>query len=272
MKKFFAVSLSIGIVTFTGCMQEKPQDITVIGNIYLPKGMQTIKEFTSVSTVQNTEFAWDIHHVLVAKNVPGMLKTGWNYKLPLLSTIGSLLKESLYYPFTRKTGETHRLVAHIWSLLRQHATGEAYKIALNSYNNKLGTMVTELVNQQDPICGMQELLEDVKKQGYKQRVASNIGEGVYPLLAAKYSEFFSYFDDGTTVQYNQQDTIKKPDIRFFEFHKNKYLKEPIRYFIFIDDQQKNLVAAAQAGMLAILAHTSFVEQLRNDLRTIKALP
>lgn len=273
MKKYCIVLLTCAIATLTGYMQESENksEITKIGNVYLPVSMQKLEEFTSVSTPENTEFAWDIHNVLVAKSVWGMLKTGPRYTWPLVKTISSLIKESILYPFTGKSGETHKLIGNIAQLLKERATGEAYKIALNQYNIQLGNMVTDLVNEQYPICGMQQILEEVKQANYTQRVASNIGSHFYPLLIKKYPKFFAYFKGGSTVKYDHQNTIKKPDLRYFELHKQKYQKEPIKYFIFIDEQEKNVLAAARSGMLAILAHTSFVEKLRNDLKIIGVL-
>ena len=124
----------------------------------------------------------------------------------------------------------------------------------------------------EPVPGMTALLQELKQQGCRLYLFSNIGPELLERLAQRFPETFSYFADAQGVVKNtinndlhQSSTdswIGKPHPDAYATAlKNTGIEKPSQVF-FIDDKVENVKAACKAGMNGI----TFTDVAR--LRTI----
>jgi len=206
------------------------------------------------------EFAWDLHDVVFEKSKSGVAKQGVKKGFTILKHLAGYVGENINYVFTGKTGKHQELIKKVRALRGSGATGQAYQEILNEVDPELGSMVQKMANEQYPIVGMKELIQELHELGYTQRVASNIGNNFFNNLAAKYPDIFNNFTDGKTVDYKKEPVIKKPDLEYFNEYQGQY---PERKKIFVDDNKKNVLSALETGMIAIQFKNA--KQLRKEL-------
>jgi len=208
-------------------------------------------------TPENTKFAFDLHKVIVqpSKNriYNGLVNRNMlpevNMQLPLtLAKVAAYLPPVSYY--TAK-------------LLYEGGTGEQYYTLFQYYDyNRLAQAVINIANDQTPISGTVNIIQELKDKGYMIDLASDIGQTFLPDLMKKYPSTFDMIADKQTVDYiNTNQPIHKPSIQYFQDYLEKYGNG--KTIIFIDDKEKNVAAAKQAGMIGIVFKDP--EQLRKDL-------
>lgn len=100
----------------------------------------------------------------------------------------------------------------------------------------------------------QVYLEDLKKQGFKIYILSNLSEESYQYV--KNYEFFKIIDGGV---YSYQLKICKPNPKIYEELLNQYKILP-KETIFIDDNEKNIEMSEKLGMYGVIFE---------DLETVK---
>ncbi|MCI8759824.1 MAG: HAD family phosphatase [Clostridia bacterium] len=100
----------------------------------------------------------------------------------------------------------------------------------------------------------QVYLEDLKKQGFKIYILSNLSEESYQYV--KNYEFFKIIDGGV---YSYQLKICKPNPKIYEKLLNQYKILP-KETIFIDDNEKNIEMSEKLGMYGVIFE---------DLETVK---
>lgn len=112
---------------------------------------------------------------------------------------------------------------------------------------------------------MKKLLEDLKKQGYRLAICSNIGYHAFACFQQEHAEFFELFDVIVT-SHPEKGYMRKPSPEFFnEFKRQveRVVREP-RYYIFIDDKVRNAQAAQACEIHGIVFTHS--DQLRRSLK------
>lgn len=100
----------------------------------------------------------------------------------------------------------------------------------------------------------QVYLEDLKKQGFKIYILSNLSEESYQYV--KNYKFFKIIDGGV---YSYQLKICKPNPKIYEELLNQYKILP-KETIFIDDNEKNIEMSEKLGMYGVVFE---------DLETVK---
>lgn len=189
-------------------------------------------------TPETTEIFWDIHHVIVKKNVSNMMKIAYNTPNKL-----ALLKHAFNWT----------LLKDVYALLKSGSTGGAFVERLEKEDPRLGRFALHMVNSQDLIDRMEELILDLAKQGYTMYVASNIGTEVYNDLKIKYPHIFNdqAIKDGKTVDFKAEHLVEKPDPQFFiELSRLRDSNKP--QAVFIDDKQENIDSANANGFIGVL--------------------
>ncbi len=214
-------------------------------------------------TPESHEFAWDLHDVIFEKSKTGMANQGLKHTSALVKNSVGLAGEAISSLFTGKKGKRMQMLSQIKQLKKSGATGEAYQELMQSVDPELGKMIEEMANEQYPIEGMPELIQELHELGYRHRVASNIGIKFFSNLKNKYSNIFSYFTGGKMVDYTKQPYIKKPDIQYFQDYIAQF---PERKKIFIDDKKENVLSALETGMIGIQFKN--VDQLREELNKL----
>ena len=120
----------------------------------------------------------------------------------------------------------------------------------------------QLSNAQKPQEKTIDIVQKLKKRGFKQYIFSNIGERIFADLYQKYPKIIDLFD-GVVYTHAADDYLKKPHPKAFE----KYAKtcgHALNDIIFIDNKRKNIRAAVKLGIKSILFKNS--EQLYQDLK------
>ena len=143
----------------------------------------------------------------------------------------------------------------IWDvikLLHNSAVVEEAIMAIGyKYPNLKAIIPTALkiANAQSPIWPTMQLIKQIKRNGFKLYIFSNIGEQSASILQAKYPEIFALFD-GILVTESQDNYIMKPSQASFNKFLNKFNLEK-QQIIFIDDKQSNIHIARTMGIAAI---------------------
>lgn len=295
-KKFFT------ILAFGGLLSSPPAcGKNVYVSLPILKQCQNVLRDKTYNLI---EFAWDMHDVLVkvdkwatafSKNCMAGLRFKFKSQFNP-EEYQKLAQEIPNFPdWAKNPVETfdklkteHQTAEHIWVYLNAYAdilmqykeqlcpcrqstckTRKAEKIAKGFYQR-----AQDLRNlascAQKPIKGMAEIVAQIDGLGCVQRPLSNIGTLFYQdLLNVQntYDSILRYFKDGSTVTYQAfKQPLMKPNRTFFTAHQNKFNPTKNKVLIFIDDKIENVLAAREAGYVAIL-YTG-AKDLRISLQSI----
>lgn len=208
---------------------------------------------------EKTLIAFDIHAVLVEKNKFTM---GWN----LFKNVGAV-----------RFANHESVKKHVNSVDKDSASPEDYFMPLIDIVPDIEPYIPgflNVVNAQDPIPGMQHLLEKLNKRGYKLYILSNIGPAAYYgwksvknlQLSSKglkdmHPHIFKHFTGGVQV------ASKKPLASAYTNFINTFAKPVVEgqklIVVFVDDKLENILAATQQGFIGILFKNP--KQLETDL-------
>ncbi len=108
------------------------------------------------------------------------------------------------------------------------------------------------------IEGTVEILAAVRRAGYPLAALSNWSAETFPLMQDRF-EFLGWFD---TIVLSGEERCVKPDPQIYRILLQR-LNRPADACIFIDDSEKNVVAARQLGIQAI--HFQSPAHLRDSL-------
>jgi len=228
-------------------------------------------DYTRLSNISpdTIEFAWDAHEVLLKPNVPqmvGILLKNASFKVAKMSTL--LAYDYARYFLHGHVGSTYRLMSDIYTLIKRNpgGTGEEYKIILDVYDPSLWSVAEQMAAAFYPMPGIEELLQELKHLGYTQRIATNMGPNDYKNLAKKYPTLFNNLTGGLTVDFNEKPIIRKPSLDYFNRYYERYNPDHKKTIIFIDDNELNVKAAQETGMIALVFKN--IKQLRTDLKKL----
>lgn len=110
------------------------------------------------------------------------------------------------------------------------------------------------------IPGTVEILKEVKEAGYKIAALSNWSMETFPLIKDQYP-FLKWFDP---LVISGEEGVCKPDPKIYQIILEK-LGSEAGDCLFIDDVEKNLIAAEKMGFRVLQFLSS--ENLRTELRT-----
>lgn len=115
---------------------------------------------------------------------------------------------------------------------------EDYNLTLEEADNQ----VQRLLELLQPIPETEELIRELKAQGIKCYILSNMSEEFYAEISK-----FPVFDlfDGAVVSYAER--VNKPDRKIYEIILSRYGLEPSET-IFADDKAANTAAASEFGI------------------------
>jgi len=203
----------------------------------------------------DTVIAIDLHGVLFRHDYKKMVATAFKSKQKL-TLIRALLSPSLW--------------KDIIKLIRKGAVAEEFLVGLAETHQRLKPFVQlgiTIANQQRPNESLIQLLKQLKKQGYELYLFSNIGSIIFDDLRKKFPTIFNMFKS-FTVPEKSTGYIRKPNSNAFRkyLETNNLTKKKI---ILIDDKNRNVQAAQQQGIHAILFRS--VDQLEQELKTIDLL-
>lgn len=153
------------------------------------------------------------------------------------------------------------------SLMRKlkGACSEEWKLELAQNDHKeFAQCIEEIGHSKDKIKGMQEIVEQLKAQGFELHIASNMGRDDYRHYSTKFPELFGNFDERHVyvVDYERgRERIKKPDARYFKNYEAACPTDKTQR-LFIDDKLKN---GRASGYMFIQCKNKNAQQVRADL-------
>ncbi|MGE0206445.1 MAG: hypothetical protein AB7R69_01200 [Candidatus Babeliales bacterium] len=208
----------------------------------------------------NTIIAWDFHDVLVRKNWSNIGSSALNLIKKDWSLLGYLFSPiSFYIPAYRiikNSSNPEEIVDKLisnYGYLKQHEDD-----------------LLNLVNQHDLIPESVTALELLKKQGYKNYLASNMGPKSYTINQKRFSEFMNKFDGKFIPSDNtEQDKKPKPFLEYFYglrsfLNTQKDITDQTT-IIFLDDSAKNIKAANESQKNIIGLHVTDPKNIKNLL-------
>ncbi len=213
--------------------------------VYIPKDAAVLE-----LSPKNTLIALDIHGVLLQRSP---------------SKIGKAFTSMLSNPTLLK----HLFSLDMWyELIQQVITGarvDTFYMLFCDASDLLVEIFLEFANAYTVIPGTVELLTDLKQRGYQLRVASNIGQNIYPTTRKSFPELFNeqLVQDGmTTVCVNNQ-AVHKPESAYYTLFIELFNRDKDKQIVFVDDRLENVRAAVDHGMVGI--HYIDRAQLQADL-------
>jgi HAD superfamily hydrolase (TIGR01509 family) len=128
-------------------------------------------------------------------------------------------------------------------------------------------VVISMMNEQHEIPESIALLKRLKHNGYSLYLFSNIGERTFSQLQKKFPDLFALFS-GIIVVQEKDNWIQKPYPESYE----KFLKTfnlQASECVFVDNNRKNIAAAANRGFYSILFQSP--DHLKQELIALNAL-
>lgn len=200
-------------------------------------------------------FVFDLHDVLFKRNYWYTVKLIWliQNKFQLLII--------LLNPFC---------IYDAFKMLRVTRVSEAYLIKLSKKHTKLEPFVETIIditNAIIPDIQMFNLVEQLKHNGHRLYIFSNIGQFTYEKLTKDYQHLFNYFD-GIHYVRSENDWLAKPNYNAYKEFLKKFNIDP-HTMVFIDDKQKNIHAAQHFGITGLIYRSS--TQIIKALHYLKLL-
>jgi 2-haloacid dehalogenase len=141
-------------------------------------------------------------------------------------------------------------------LVERHPEQEAM---IRAYHERWEEMVPHAIE------GSVEILADVRAAGYRVAALSNWSAETYPLMRQRF-DFLGWFD---RIVLSGDERCIKPDPQIYQILLDR-LAQPAHECLFIDDSEKNVVAAREMGIRAI--HFRSPEVLRVQLQEMGIAP
>ncbi len=197
----------------------------------------------------DTVIAVDLHGVLFKHNYKKMLLIFLASKKKL-QLIRALLSPSLWIDTIK--------------LIKRNGIAEQFLVGLADKHHRLRPFVPlgiAIANQQKPQLDVINILKELKKNGYKLYLFSNIGSIIFDDLHKKFPELMKLFES-FTIPSKHEGYIRKPSTKAFQLYISQNGLEN-KKIILIDDNRKNTKAARQHGIHGIFF--SSIKQLNKEL-------
>lgn len=217
-------------------------------------------------TPDNTIILWDLHDVILKKDIPGVIGLLVHY--PNLWKVLIHINPKLMFGTLKLTAKS--------LFKREGFVSEFIALTQQSHNPFMQDLFIKMANKQKPIAGTIEIIKELYDLGYTHHLGSNIDETLFkdltnPNKNPQFAYIFELFDLTKSHQViNGSNNIKKPNIEYFTNYLTKNNIDPTKTrIIFIDDLKVNIEAAKKAGLTGI----QFISpaQLRSRLQEMHIL-
>ena len=155
----------------------------------------------------------------------------------------------------------------IYRTYRQYKTPEAFFIMLAKQYpqiNKFKKSFIKIMNLQKPNKQIFKIIKNLKLNGFKLDILSNIGNETFENLKKKFPAVFKNFKNAHVIK-RSNNFISKPNTEAFEPYANLSDKN----IIFIDDKKANVNAAKESGLYGI--YFSSAQNLVNEFKRLGIL-
>jgi HAD superfamily hydrolase (TIGR01509 family) len=193
-----------------------------------------------------TIFVFDLHHVVIRPDYLRILKKCKDIPQPWKLFLTAFNPYFMY---------------DVIQLVRTSRVPEEYIMVLSAkypvLRQYIGIGIT-LLNTQKLIPSTYEVIQKLKKAGFKVYVFSNIGQQTYQELLKQLPELETLFDDIQVASAEQQ-WLHKPYIDAYKHMLQKFNVKP-EHVIFIDNKLSNFTQAEALGIKTLLYESE--EQFR----------
>jgi FMN phosphatase YigB (HAD superfamily) len=241
--------------------------LPVILSTFLFSALQTTSNNNFLFNPNNAVIAWDFHDVLVKKDWSAMT----NQIISIVKKDWKVVGLLFWPPFLKELYDAYTSCIAAEDLLQDFT--KKYP-SLAPHKNDL----LNLVNIHIPIPASVEILKELKKQGYKNYLASNIGQKSFKIARQKFPEIFAQFEGTYFPKKNIQDgqaAAAKPCLDYYLDLRNYLALEGVtkdNTIIFIDDRYQNILGAHNSNHHELNhvygIHFSSPEQLEKTLKKI----
>ncbi len=187
--------------------------------------------------------------IVIALDLHGVV-FDFSYQKFVRATLDFLKKDFLHTVSLMNPFCAYRIIT---ILNKSSWTAENVYRELTRYYPKLADRHGEflqLCNAYELNVAMHELISDLKKQGYRIAVCSNIGEQAYHRFVQEYPQFFEHCEVAK-VSAGHEAYMRKPAPNFFINFKQmcheKFGHDDL-YIVFADDKNKNIKSAEKYGI------------------------
>jgi FMN phosphatase YigB (HAD superfamily) len=205
---------------------------------------------------------WDIHGVLFDKSI-----VHWIYLI--------ITYEHLFEAFRNLNRESYSILfKYVFKkigLCKEEVTNEELIQAAKKGNNFALINLIKLVacdyEQNKKVIDMIKILHH---HGYRQQIASNIGESIFQNFYHMHQDIFKYFEKFFVIKMRENKSfVKKPELAYFSTYLDER-KVNAHFILFIDDRIDNVIAAQKSGINAILFESA--EQLEKEFFSLSLFP
>lgn len=198
---------------------------------------------------------WDLHDVVFHRNNGAWFKILFEYKqkYAIIKKLSPRVASLLCLFLLHKCRLTSKIVT----------SEELLGAAQETNNTSLIGLVHLFSQAYKTNTDVTSFIQSCAHQGYTQHICSNIGPTLLKGFEERFPEVMKHFSYAHIVQYNKNQTIKKPHPEFFISYINKHNIKP-EDLLFIDDSLANIHAARKLSINAIQFITA--EKLAADLQ------
>lgn len=212
----------------------------VIGIVYIPKliYVSTFQHQQLTLDPQRDVFAFDLHGVVFRPDYKTMISRAYH---------GSDAK-FIYYALTHPS-----LLYDFFKLRKESSVPEQYiadLIAVHPFLTPYIEKAIDIINEQIPMIPTIDYIKQLKQQGFKVYVFSNIGKHTFEKFRIKFKDIFDLFD-GYSVTDPDDRWIQKPNAEAYYKFLAMFNVQP-EHVIFVDDQANNIKGAQKVGISTIL--------------------
>lgn len=159
----------------------------------------------------------------------------------------------------------------VYRLWRGHAVAAAYLELLHQKYPFLVSTIPFFIavgNAQIPNAGLIEVIQSLKRAGYKVHLFSNIGDMIMQDYELRYPEVISLFHK-ICITHQKDGYVGKPYKESF-LNYQRICNPEHKQVIFIDNSIRNSTAAISFGMIGIYYQS--VRQVRDELSQLLSVP
>lgn len=206
-------------------------------------------------------FLFDLHHVLF-KHVPQ----------PYISSTLKIKRKPTFILQALRTSVSYTFWKNVKKLRKQkNKVAEAYISSLKKGSTLHDGLLNFMTDLYMPTMDMYHHTKELKQQGHRLYLLSNIGPDLLIKLQQRYPKFFRHFNrQQNTINYDAYIThtwLSKPHITSYQHALHVInMQNKACFCVFVDDKIANINGARQAGLNAILFKSP--EQFKHDVQIL----
>ncbi len=206
-------------------------------------------------------FLFDLHHVLFKHTENPYTSSALKVENKIIFTLQAV-RASVSPTFWKNFKKLRK---------QKNKVTEAYVSALKKYPTLHKGLLTFMNDLYVPDTTMEQYTQELKGQGHRLYLLSNIGPDLLTDLQQRHPTFFKHFDrQQNTINYQAYQKniwVSKPHVEAYQHALQEIsMQDQACFCVFVDDKPENITGACKAGLNAILFVSP--EQFKQDVRRL----